>query len=172
MKKHNGMRPHDIAILLKIASKGQEPWLMKDLAQELFISPSEVSESLHRSVRAKLLGSDKKHLNKLALLEFLKFGLSYVFPLRSGPISRGIKTAISAPPLDRDILSDDQFVWTYGEGTSQGQSLEPLHPKTPEACLQDSKYYELMALTDTLRIGRAREKSLAYNYLKQSIESA
>lgn len=108
------MRPHDIAILLKIASKGQEPWLMKDLAQELFISPSEVSESLHSSVRAKLLSSDKKHLNKLALLEFLKSGLPYVFPLRSGPISRGIKTAISAPPLDRDILSDDQFIWTYG----------------------------------------------------------
>ncbi len=30
MKKHNGMRPHDIVILLKIAAKGDAPWLMKD----------------------------------------------------------------------------------------------------------------------------------------------
>ncbi len=48
MKKHSGMRPHDIVVLLKIASKGNTPWLMKDLASELAISAGEISESLHR----------------------------------------------------------------------------------------------------------------------------
>lgn len=47
MKKHNGIRPHDIAILLKIASKDQQNWYMKDLAYELGISASEISESIN-----------------------------------------------------------------------------------------------------------------------------
>ena len=64
MKKHSGMRPHDIAILLKIASKGKEPWYMKDLAYELSISASEISESINRSIIAGLISSDKKTLKK------------------------------------------------------------------------------------------------------------
>lgn len=63
MKKHNGMRPHDVVILLKIASKGSNEWLMKDLAYEVKISASEVSESFNRSVYAGLLSADKKRLN-------------------------------------------------------------------------------------------------------------
>lgn len=35
MKKHSGMRPHDIVVLLKIAAKKDSDWLMKDLAHEL-----------------------------------------------------------------------------------------------------------------------------------------
>ena len=50
MKKHSGMRPQDIVILLKIATYGDNNWYMKDIANDLFISPSEVSESLNRSV--------------------------------------------------------------------------------------------------------------------------
>jgi hypothetical protein len=37
------MRPHDIVVLLKIASKGKTSWLMKDLSYELGISASEIS---------------------------------------------------------------------------------------------------------------------------------
>jgi hypothetical protein len=44
------MLPQDIPILVKIAAKDQEPWMMKDLTIELGISPSEVSESLNPSV--------------------------------------------------------------------------------------------------------------------------
>ena len=44
MKKHSGMRPQDVVILLKITAKGNNPWLMKDLSSELEISASEVSE--------------------------------------------------------------------------------------------------------------------------------
>ena len=43
------MRPQDIVILLAIISYGKKDWLMKDVAISLYISQSEVSESLHRS---------------------------------------------------------------------------------------------------------------------------
>jgi predicted transcriptional regulator len=172
MKKHNGMRPHDIAILLKIASKGKESWYMKDLARELNISSSEISESIHRSVIAGLISTDKKTINKLALLDFLKFGLRYVYPQRPGSLVRGIGTSISASPLNNEIMSNEQFVWAYAKGNIRGQAIEPLHPKTPEACLRDEKYYELMALIDAIRIGKVREQKIAFNMLKERIEYA
>jgi predicted transcriptional regulator len=172
MKKHSGMRPHDVAILLKIVAKGNEKWLMKDLAQELQISPSEISESINRSIIGGLISNDKKSLKKLALIDFLKSGLRYVFPQQPGSITRGVGTSISAPPLKEEFFSDENFVWPYGKGTMRGQSIEPLHPKTPEACLNDSKYYELMALTDAIRIGKVREQNLAFKFLQERIENA
>ncbi|MEM6685951.1 MAG: hypothetical protein AAF617_09235 [Bacteroidota bacterium] len=172
MKKHNGMRPHDVAILLKIASKGKENWYMKDLAQELSISSSEISESIHRSVIAGLISVDKKTINKLALLDFLRFGLRYVYPQRPRSLVRGIATSISASPLNNEIMSNEQFVWAYAKGNVRGQAIEPLHPKTPEACLRDEKYYELMALIDAIRIGKVREQKIAFTMLKERIEYA
>ncbi|MBU2554100.1 MAG: hypothetical protein KKF98_06530 [Bacteroidetes bacterium] len=172
MKKHSGMRPHDIAILLKIASKGKEQWYMKDLAYELGISASEISESINRSVIAGLISSDKKELKRLALLDFLKSGLRYVYPQQPGALVRGIATAHSASPLKKEIISEEDFVWPFGKGNTRGQAIEPLHPNTPEACLRDSKYYELMALTDAIRIGKAREQNLAFEMIKERIEYA
>lgn len=172
MKKHNGMRPHDVAILLKIASKGKDPWNMKDLANELEISASEISESLNRSVIGGLLGSDKKTLNKLSLLDFLKSGLRYVFPQQPGPLVGGVATAHSASPLKELFLSEEYVVWPSGKGNLRGQAIEPLHKNTPKACLRDSNYYELMALTDAIRIGKVREQNLAYELIKKRIEHA
>jgi predicted transcriptional regulator len=172
MKKHSGMRPHDIAILLKIASKGSEQWFMKDLAYELNISASEISESINRSIIGGLISSDKTSIYKLALLDFLKSGLRHVYPQQPGSMVRGIGTAHSAPPINNEIMSDEQFVWPYGKGNLRGQAVEPLHPKTPEACLRDPKYYELMALTDAIRIGKVREQNIAFQMLKERIEHA
>jgi predicted transcriptional regulator len=169
MKKHNGMRPHDIVILLKIASKGTSEWMMKDLSYELGISSSEISESINRSVIAGLIMSDKKRLMKMALLEFLESGLRYVYPQQPGALVRGIKTAHSAPPLDKLIVSSEDYVWPYGEGVVRGQAIEPLHPKVPEACLKDAAFYELIAMCDVLRVGRAREKTIAMDELRKRI---
>lgn len=172
MKKHSGMRPHDIAILLKIASKGKLKWFMKDLAYELKISASEISESINRSVIGGLISSDKRTLKKLALLDFLKSGLRHVYPQQPGALTRGVSTAVSAPPLVNEFMSEEGFVWPYGKGSSRGQAIEPLHPNTPEACLNDPKYYELMALTDAIRIGKVREQNIAFEMLKERIENA
>ncbi len=170
MKKHNGMRPHDIVILLKIAARGNCEWLMKDLSYELGISASEVSESLNRSTIAGLLFPDKKRLMKLALLDFLEFGLRYVYPQKPGALVRGIPTAHSAPPLNKAIVSEEPFVWPYGEGNVRGQAIEPLHPKVPEASLKDTEFYQLMALCDSLRVGKVREKNMAIKELKSRIQ--
>lgn len=164
------MRPHDLAVLLKIASKGRQNWLMKDLANELEISGSEISESLNRSAIAGLLSGDKKKLKILSLLDFLKSGLQYVYPQQPGAIIRGIETAHSAPPLREKIVSAEPYVWPFAKGSVRGQSIEPLHPKIPNACMKDSRFYELMALTDAIRVGKARERKMAIEMIKERLE--
>ena len=169
MKKHSGMRPHDVVVLLKIAAKGTQKWYMKDLAHELGISASEISESLNRSAIAGLLFGDKKRLMKTALLDFLKFGLPYIYPQKPGSLVRGIPTAHSAEPLSGLIQSEDPYVWPYSKGSVRGQAVEPLHVNVPEACLRDEVFYEFMALGDAIRIGRVREKNLAHEELEKRL---
>ncbi|WP_274475398.1 hypothetical protein [Mangrovimonas aestuarii] len=167
MKKHNGMRPHDIVILLKIVSKGDENWLMKDIANELFISNSEVSESLNRSVMAGLIGSDKKRIMKTALLEFISSGLKYVYPQKPSAMDRGVATAHSAPPLNQHIQSNKAIVWPFAEGNERGFSIEPLHPNVPKAVQEDEKLHELLALVDAIRLGNVREQKMAIDELEK-----
>lgn len=163
------MRPHDIVVLLKIASKGNNPWLMKDLASELGISASEISESLHRSAHAGLITGDKKKIVVSSLIEFLQCGLKYVFPVHCGSVVRGIPTAYSAAPINAEIQGGDMVVWPFAEGTVRGQAITPLYPSVPKACLNDKSLYELLSLTDALRIGRARERTLAVKELKKRL---
>ncbi|MBM3405481.1 MAG: hypothetical protein FJY10_11425 [Bacteroidetes bacterium] len=169
MKRHNGMRPQDIAILLKIASFGDQPWLGKDLAFALSISASEVSESLNRSSFAGLLDDFKKNLMKKSLLEFLEFGFKYVFPQKPGPIVRGLPTAHSASPLKKMIHSSESYVWPDASGEYRGQAIEPLYPGIVHAAKMDKEFYELVALVDALRIGRSREQFIAIRELKKRI---
>lgn len=166
MKKHSGMRPHDVVVLLKIAAKEGSNWYMKDLAYELGISASEVSESINRSVIAGLIFKDKKRLMRNALLDFLRFGLPYVYPQQPGSLVRGLPTAHSAEPLNKVIQSEDPYVWPYAKGTVRGQAIEPLHVNIPDACLKDKIFYEYMVLCDALRVGKAREKNIAFEELQ------
>ena len=105
------MSPHDIVILLKIVSYGNEPWLQKPLAEALGISQSEISKSLNRSKYAGLLAPNGKMVMRMALLEFLQYGLRYVFPIKPGAVVRGVPTSHSASPLKEDIQKYHCLLW-------------------------------------------------------------
>lgn len=170
MKKHNGMRPQDIVILLKIAMLGERTWQNKDLAASLHISASEVSESLRRSAYAGLFQRASGQVSRLALLDFLIYGLRFVFPQQPGAIVQGIPTAHSAPPLNA-VISDGgvRYVWPAARGPVKGQTIEPLYPGAVLAALEDPNLYELLALLDALRVGRARERELARQELQKRL---
>ncbi|GAB3511051.1 hypothetical protein [Emticicia fontis] len=180
MKKHNGMRPQDIAILMAIVAdtaiitikpkktddsntKFSIPLANnKKIAQMLNISESEVSESLHRSSFSGLIDSPKrKKINKKALMDFLLYGIKYVFPTRPGSIVRGIATAHSAEPLKSIIVSEEYYVWEHPEGNIRGQIIEPLYPTIPSIVSQNNKLYELLSLIDAIRTGTARVFKIA-----------
>jgi len=160
------MRPHDIVVLLKIISFGQDNWLGKDISSSLFISPSEVSESLNRSMIARLLSPDKRKVMKNALLKFIENGLSYVFPAELGAIQKGIATAHSAPVLEEFFSSSEAYVWPSTSGKVKGHSVPPLYPGQVQAALLDDQLYGMLALIDAVRIGRVRECEKAMELLR------
>jgi hypothetical protein len=163
------MRPQDVVVLLKLVKENDSPWTQTSLSRELFLSQSEISESLRRSLYARLVFDKGRSINRKALLDFIKFGLPYVFPQQPGMVQRGFPTAHSAPPLSNEILSDEKYVWPSAKGTARGHSILPLYPSVVHAIQLDDSLYELLALVDAVRIGRARERNLAMEILESRI---
>jgi hypothetical protein len=161
------MKPQDVLLLLKILSDNNSTWNQKPTAEALGMSQSEVSEAVNRCKYAGLLAPDGKTIMRLSFLEFLQYGLRYVFPTKPGAVVRGVPTSHSAKPLSKHIQSNEDYVWPYGKGTVRGHGITPLYPSVPEAALKDEKLYELLALTDTLRVGRAREREIALQEIKK-----
>ncbi|MFW5700642.1 MAG: hypothetical protein ACOCWM_03045 [Cyclobacteriaceae bacterium] len=161
------LKPQDVLLLLKILSENNPSWQQKPMAEALGLSQSEVSESVGRSKFARLLDPNGKIVFTSGLMEFLQYGLRYVFPVQPGPVVRGIPTAHSAPPIKEKITSNEKYVWPFGKGNIRGHSILPLYPSVPQAALKDAKFYELLALVDTLRVGRAREIKLAVDELEK-----
>ncbi|MBU3744396.1 MAG: hypothetical protein FGM61_07595 [Sediminibacterium sp.] len=161
MRKHNGMRPQDIVVLLKIVLLGKTEWQYQDLVRSLYISGAEINASLNRSKAAGLIDFNRKRVNKLALLEFLECGLKYVFPVHPGPLSRGIPTAHSHPDVKNKIVTEYIYVWPDINGKEYGQSIEPLYANQVRAALEDARLYEVLALTDMIRAGKTREVKIA-----------
>lgn len=164
------MRPQDIAVLLKIIALGDAPWLAKELAKDLVLSPAEVSNSLGRSALAGLLDGTKRKVVRGALLDFLRHGLPYAFPVRPGGMVRGVPTAHSAAPLRDQFVSDEAYVWPSAHGMQQGQSITPLYPGAPAASLLDPKLHALLALADAMRVGRVRERNEAAKELAKLLK--
>jgi predicted transcriptional regulator len=170
MKPLRGMRPQDIAILLKIVSLGKKAWKTTDLASQLYISQSEISQSLHRNWSAGLLDESKRNVHKRSLVEFLIHGVKYVYPQKPGPMVRGTPTAHSAAPLSSMIQSrNDAYVWPDEEGSLRGEMIEPLYPNIPKAAKADQAFYELLALVDAIRVGKSREYRIAVDELQKRI---
>jgi len=170
MRKHNGMRPQDIAILLKIIAMNGQSWQISGLSHSLFISLSEVSESLNRSRIAGLIDYNKKNVNKLSLLEFIEHGVKYVFPQEPGAMVRGIVTAHSHPFMKKVFASENDYVWPDRNGDILGLTIEPFYAKQVEAVKQDELYYKLLALVDVIRVGKIREVKYAVEALKSEIK--
>ncbi len=159
------LKPQDVVILMKIIALNTDDWNQKSLANALHMSQSEISQALVRLRYCGLLSENKK-VKRLGLMEFLRYGLSYVFPQHPGHITRGIPTAHSAPPLNKQILGSEAYVWPHPKGQIKGQAIHPLYASVPDAVTHDEIFYQLMALLDALRVGRSREKEIALKELQ------
>ena len=169
MRKHNGMRPQDIVILLKIISKGSKPWQYKDLAKELFISPSEVTESLARSALAGLFDNQSRKAYHMNIMEFIEHGLHYVFPVIPSAMVNGVPTAHSHLFMKKHFKSELEYVWPEPRGKFRGLAIEPLYKEVPKAVWEDADLYKMLALIDVIRVGRVREWELAISELQKMI---
>jgi hypothetical protein len=109
------------------------------------------------------------HAHNLA--EFALHGAKYAFPRVERGFKVGVPTSHSAPAFAGVFAPDNiAYVWPHPNGTMRGAGVEPLHPSAPYAAMQDPKLYELLALFDALRVGRARERGMALERLQALID--
>jgi len=169
------LKPQDIVVALKLLSYPQQRPPFSVMAADLGLSPSEVHGAMKRLQSARLIhgpGMENKAILS-ALEEFLIHGVKYAFPAKRGSVTRGIPTSYAASPLKAEIVFGDELppVWPWPEGDARGVALEPLYKSVPSAALHDPALYELLALVDAIRDGRARERQIAERELTKRIRS-
>lgn len=144
------------------------------VAGELGMSASEFHAAVQRLGRAGLVDQKKRRVRQGAVREFLIHGLRYVFPVAMGGLTRGIPTSYAAPPLSQllSFANENIPVWPDASREQPGYAVEPLHPSAPRAVRRDSRLYEVLALIDALRDGRARERQIAEKELLKRIHRA
>lgn len=165
------LKPQDIVVLLKLVGPVRD-WSYRSLAHDLFMSIGEIHNAVDRATRAQLFDAEQKRPRVQALEEFLVHGIKYAFPAERGSLTRGLPTAYAAPPLNKIISaaeSEQPPVWPDPEGSVRGYKLEPLYRSVPKAARSDKKLYELLALVDAIRDGRARERNLAVEHLRERL---
>lgn len=170
------LKPVDIVVLLKLSlANGKRPTYLQ-MANELHLYPSEVYAAIKRARASDLVQGPelKDRLNRSALLEFLLHGIRYAFPAEKGALTRGVPTSYAAAPLKESIHPGDDPppVWPLAEGVVRGYEFSPLHKNVPMAAMEDPRLYELLALVDALRDGRARERQMAANELRKRLEES
>lgn len=170
------LKPQDILFLLKLLAIKKESWAYNSLALELGMSTSEVHASAKRSLNAQLAIDDKIfgiRPNTRNLSEFLIHGIQYSFVPEKGGMVRGLPTSYASEPLTKKFISNNELspVWPDPEGNVKGLSFSPLYKSAPNAAKNDSDLYELLVLVDAIRDGRAREKTVAIELLKEKIKA-
>ena len=165
------LKPQDIVIMLKLLVRNGSEWSYPALSYELSMSASEVHAGVKRAVAAQLMDMHRKIPVKRNLLEFLIHGVKYAYPPDRGGITRGIATSYAAQPLKELITQPDEPppVWPDPEGQVRGYEFSPLYSSVPHACKVDPKLYELLALVDAIRDGRARERKIAIKEIHSRI---
>ena len=169
------LKPQDLLLALKFVALGEHPWQYGTLADSLGMGQGEAHSAAKRAQRAGLLILEDGRLVPMRrnMLEFVGHGIRYVFVPERGPIVRGIPTAWAAPPLAQMMASDESAkpVWPFDDGKVRGESFSPLYRSVPVAAQNDERLYELLALVDAIRGGRARERKMALDLFAKRLET-
>src|ERR1700688_463596 len=185
------LSPQDVVVALKLLAAGPKRWTYAQLGEDLALSAAQVFRCVSRAEAVRLLeavfrtvppppGSNSQDRplvlsrpNRARLKEFLIHGIRYAFPVHRGGLVRGIPTAHAAPPLNQQLAEsfDPPPVWPDASGSVRGLEFSPLYKNVPAAASRDPKLYELLALVDAIRDGRAREREIAIRELTARIDN-
>lgn len=168
------LKPQDLAVALKLVClKGE--WLpYAALAKAMHLSAFEVHAGIQRLIAARLVTAVEGRIRPVlaTLKDFVLYGGPYAYPAVRGEITIGFATAYGVPPLKDQVLFSGESppVWPHSTGTARGPSMLPLYPTMPLAAIADPDFYELLALFDALRIGQARERSMATKLIEARLQ--
>jgi hypothetical protein len=168
------LKPQDLVVLFRLSLERDAVPTYAVLAAELEMTASEIHAGLERATQAQLARKDeagKPSVVREALKLFVIHGARYAFPAVHGVLTRGLPTGYAAPPLKDKIVQPNEPppVWPHKGGTVRGMAFYPLYPSVPVAAGRNSALYELLALFDAVRGGRARERALAIDMLSKQL---
>lgn len=161
------LKPQDIAVALQLALTPGLTYAA--LAAATGISQGEVHNAVRRLRGARLVLTDSATVYRPALLEFLGAGVPYAFPAELGAESRGVPTAHAAGVLGEGFSTTESLVWPSVEGRVRGASVVPLYSGAAATAARNPALYELLALVDAVRLGRARERTRAKQVLRERV---
>lgn len=172
------LKPTDLFVLIWLATRSSTPWrgTIRDLAATLGIAPSQVQYALTRGERCHLYSRAQRRVLVPHLLEFLEHGIRYALPAEPGPLAQGVATAHSAPVLQAALTGAGDpaltaMVWPHLDGDVMGQAIDPLHPAVPALAMRDERFHAVLALVDSLRVGGARERTVAAALLRPRLSA-
>lgn len=170
------LKGQDIAILIKllVKQKTKEKIEFKNIAYELYISQSEVTKSIKRLEKSKLLtrySDDSVELHKHELMELFVYVVKYLFPAEVNIATRGMAAAHSSPHFKKIILSEETYVWPYINGNIKGLALTPIYKTLANALdrTPDENFYAIISALDLIRLGGKRENKIAKEILENYI---
>jgi len=159
-----------VALTLVVLSREQSKRMAySQLGEMLCMSSSEAFKATQRLVRSALVEPGGWRPLTGPLWDYLVFGVPHAFPGRIGEPTRGLPTAWAAEPIASSMPqgSDLPPVWPWSEGKERGYSVEPLFPSVPDAVKNLPSLYAPLALVDSLRVGRARDREIGTRMLKE-----
>jgi len=155
------IKGQDVVTLLNIFLYGDRSWSIMQLAVDSGISMSEAHASINRLHYSGLINKNLKNVNRRNMLEFIVFGVKYLFPVELGTLERGVETSHSSVPLKSFIRSTEKYVWPSALGKSRGIAIKPLYKTVPQVAVKNSPLHMLLSLIDAIRVGKVRERKLA-----------
>ena len=176
MLKADTLRPQDVLSACKIDSHelARSEWTYAGLAASLGLSAGEAHNS-YRRCRGALLLTPGGAVDRRHLVDLLSVAAPIVFYAARGGLAAGLPTASWAPAL-RDKFDHPTgalpCVWPQPDsprGCVQGEAVDPVYPTAPEAARQDPLVYELLALTDVVRVGGRADRERAVRLIEQRV---
>ena len=192
------LKPFDIAVALKIgltekAARHPAPVYdggkllsnsVGDLAESLFKAKGDVSRAINRLLYLRLisereprehdvLAANRKYysVHRNALSDLLCFGFRYIFGAEKRGYGRGVATGWNCPHIKSPMNPlPVPLVWAMPGGDAQGELIEPLYPKCPQAAVNDQGLYELLSLLEVIRTGKPRELEHAKRLIQARVK--
>lgn len=161
------LQPLDVLVVLKLSASPQTAHSYAELANSLGVSVSQAHRAVGHAQSADLLSQSLQVRNRSAF-EMLTYGVRHFIPGNEGAESRGMPTSYGVKPL-ADLFGelDRVPVWPIVGGSARGPSVQPIYKTVPLAAQQDSNLHSLLAMVDAIRVGRARERSVARTELEK-----
>ncbi|MBF0446138.1 MAG: hypothetical protein HQL68_11170 [Magnetococcales bacterium] len=167
------MKPQDISVLCMLIHFGQEKWNFDKLSEAVCLSRGESHKSIKRLIEAQLYNDIAKKPIFQNAEELFVHGVKYLIPKKVMSVERGIRTAHSHLVFEDDFSgTNEKYIWPYFKGKDRGIAIEPISKNVVEAALKigldrQNIFYTLLALIDAIRLGKARERKLGREYLKE-----